>query len=161
MHGRAKEEAFVRVFAKEIASEHYLPLPFPFSPEDRVRGGTARKKYYLLHFSNHPKAALLMKEVMWSAKRDLEAILDGPQIRLLADDPDLQELRGLLLAKFRGKQLTFDDVRIQTLEWPCVEAHYRDVLKSMEGKDIIIQRVESKKTGLKGRDRVIFLQRPG
>src|SRR5258708_23799882 len=41
----------------------YSPFKLRYDVED-TRGGD-RTKYYLLHVSNHVKAVLLMKEVMW------------------------------------------------------------------------------------------------
>ncbi len=162
LQGRARERSFVSYFISQVGSEYCLQFPVPFSPEDRVPGGDKRTKYYLLHFSNHPRAALLMKRVMWTAKADVEdlqfaAYGGARQLKLMDTAPNPETLSGDLLVHFQGETLTFEDIQVQTLDWPFVEQHYREALKRLEaaGRARIV-RVESKQRGLKGRDRVVF-----
>ena len=157
LRSRDKEKEFIEYFSREVGARHCLPLAVPFSPEDQVRGGRERKKYYLIHFSNHRKAALIMKRVMTSARKELENVVNGPQLRLLPDDPDLPELRHLLLKRFQGREVNFEDIEVEMLNSPYVARDYRDVLKSMDGKEVVISRIESKKAGLGGNDRIKFL----
>ena len=58
-------------FSNQIGQQyHAVRIPMPFSPEDQTPGGDQRTKYYLLHSSTHPKAALLMKDIMLKAREE-------------------------------------------------------------------------------------------
>ena len=149
-----RERGFVDYLLKQIGNHHHaVRIPMPFSPEDQVPGGEQRTKYYLLHLSTHRKAALLMKDVMLKAREEELAGLTLPMWT-----PE-QELESLLLERFGGSgtALSFDDIRLETLALPFREAIYRRVLTGLEKRGrVSITRVESKKTGLKGRDRIRF-----
>jgi hypothetical protein len=53
--------------------------------------------------------------------------------------------------------LSFDELREQTWMLPFVEKQYRQALKLLEGKTITIHRISSKRTGLSGLDRMIWV----
>jgi three-Cys-motif partner protein len=163
LEGWARERTFVDYFVKQVVATYSLRFPVRFSPEDRRPGGEKLTKFYLLHFSNHPKAALLMKDVMWRASDSVAELQfagrtgDARQLRLIDVEPDLQGLADTLSQLFRGRSLEFDRIRVETLDLPFVEKHYRAVLKDLEGQNKVeIERVESKRSGLKGRDIVRF-----
>jgi three-Cys-motif partner protein len=63
MHGIEREKAFLTYFISKLGASFVRQFRIRYDVED-TRGGDGTK-YYLLHASNHVKAALLMKEVMW------------------------------------------------------------------------------------------------
>jgi hypothetical protein len=155
--GFAREEHFLDYFCSRLQGMFVLPFRIGFDPEDAVHGD--RTKYYLLHVSNHPKAALLMKEVMWplgggDGTFDFSANAQGV---LISKTPREEELEQILLREFSGRAVPFEKVRKETWKLPSVETHYRSVLKRLErdGK-LIVKRITSKKTGLSGQDVVRF-----
>lgn len=153
LEGKARERGFLDYFITQVGpSYRAVWIPLPFSREDGPLAGTTRTKYYLVHFSTHPKAAMLMKECMLPVRDGLQ---DPLQLRLLTP---AQELRDDLLAGFKGKEMAFDELVLETLAWPFLPKVYREVLRNLEGEGLVrITRVDSKKSGLKGRDRVWFL----
>ena len=159
--GAEREALFLDYFLSELKAEYKLPFKIRFSPEDNIRGGPNRTKYYLIHLSNHPKAVLLMKEVMWTIG-DEEGTFDFSATRqgvLFSRTPQVQELINYLEQNYvgSGKELTFDQLREETWILPFIEKHYREALRQLENKGIVqIQRVDSKKTGIKGKDIVKF-----
>jgi three-Cys-motif partner protein len=156
LHGDARETAFLEYFKSQLGCPFVLEFRIRHDPED-THGGD-RTKYYLLHASSHIKAALLMKDVMWQLG-DEEGTFDysaDTQGNLFRQTPLEQELLAALRREFTGKELTFDQLRERTWKLPFIEKHYRSVIKSNEGKGIIITRVESKRTGVKGLDRIRF-----
>jgi len=158
-HGREREQAFLDYFIGHIQAKYVLPFQIMFSPEDRIRGKGRRTKYYIIHFSNHVKAALLMKEVMWPLGDEEGTFVysAASQLRLFSQQPSEIELTHRLLETFQGRAISFDQIRMETWNWPFLEKHYRKALKNMESQGIIkIQRRESKRSGLKGKDLVIF-----
>ena len=157
MHGVEREKAFLGYFKSRLECRFVLPFKIRHDPEDSQGGG--RTKYYLLHASNHAKAVLLMKEVMWPLG-DEDGTFDysgESQGVLISSTPGVEELESILLREFEGRELGFDELREETWILPFAEKHYRQVLKSLEGKSVIgVRRITSKQTGITGRDRILF-----
>lgn len=155
--GVPREEHFLDYFCSRLGGKFVLPFRIGFDPEDSIRGH--RTKYYLLHVSNHPKAALLMKEVMWplgdeGGTFDFSANVQGV---LISKTPKEEELEQLLLRNFGGREIGFDSLREETWRLPFIEKHYRSVLKRLEERgNVTVRRITSKKTGLKGLDLIRF-----
>lgn len=127
-------------------------------------GETDRRQslYYLMHASNSFKAVELMKETMYYINPDYTYY--GPdnekfgkgQARL---DVRTHPLREQLLKTFHGQSLSFELIREATIDTNIyIIKDYRSVLKDLE-KDqmIIIERIESKKNGIKDGDIIKFI----
>ena len=156
--GAVREEGFLTYFCSRLGAQFVLPFRIGFDKEDRVHG--QRTKYYLLHASNHVRAVLLMKEVMWPLG-DEDGTFDfagESQGVLISHVPKNEELSQILLREFGGQRLAFNEIREQTWKLPFVEKHYRAVIKQLraEGQTKVTP-VTSKKTGIKGKDLVEFL----
>jgi hypothetical protein len=151
--GEAREDHFLEFFCSQLNAKFVLPFGIGFDPEDGVRGH--RTKYYLLHVSNHSKAVLLMKEVMWplgdeDGTFDFSGEMQGV---LISKTPKQEELEEILLREFSGETAAFDDIREEAWKLPFIEKHYRSVLRALEGRGkVTVKRIISKKTGLSGRD---------
>jgi len=162
MGGSARESAFVQYFLSRLNAKYKLPFRIRFSPEDKVPARERRTKYYLIHLSNHPKAVLLMKEVMWYLGDEMGTFDYSAmtQKRLFSQTPTTEELSAYLDEHCSGKTLTFSQLREETWDLPFIEKHYREAVKRLEqcGK-VQIVRCESKRSGVKGRDKIIFLGR--
>lgn len=175
LSGDAREAAFLDYFVKEMGASYAVPFPVNFSPEDRGGSMSRRTKFYLVHFSSHRLAARLMKEVMFSESDKVGAIGYAGAAGLKAttkevqgrfdldvgdpepDGPDVEQLGRELLQRYAGQERTFETVYVDTLTWPYAEKHYRGELQRLEKVGVVsVTRVESKKSGLKGRDRIRF-----
>ncbi len=156
--GTLREEGLLAYFCSRLGAQFVLPFRIGFDQEDRVHG--QKTKYYLLHASNHVRAVLLMKEVMWPLG-DEDGTFDfsgESQGVLISRAPRLEELRKILVREFKGRQVEFDKIREQTWKLPFVEKHYRAVTKQLRSEGLTnVTPVTSKKTGVKGRDSVEFL----
>jgi three-Cys-motif partner protein len=158
MRGAERENAFLTYFKSRLGAPFVRQFRIRYDVEDS-RGGDATK-YYLLHACNHVKAALLMKEVMWPLG-DEQGTFDysgEPQGILISESPTEQDLRNTLLRMFKGREISFDELCEQSWDLPFITRHFRAVLKTMEGQEITIQRITSKKTGINGADRIRFKQ---
>lgn len=156
MRGAEREARFIEYFKSRLSCRFVLPFKIRYDPED-IHGGS-RTKYYLLHVSNHVKAALLMKEIMWPLG-DEEGTFDfsgESQGMLISSTPTTDELKTILVRDFKGKEVGFDELREQTWALPFVEKHYRSALQDLEGMEVEIRRITSKKTGIKKLDRIRF-----
>lgn len=159
-NGTTRENNFLDYFISRLKAKYVLPFRIGFDPEDRNKG--ERTKYYLLHASNHPKAVLLMKEIMWPLG-DEDGTFDfsgESQGVLISRTPRTDELREILLRVFAGQELTFDAIREHTWRLPYIQKHYREVLQNLRADGTVtITPVSSKKSGLKERDLVHFPSR--
>ena len=158
-HGWGREQKFLEYFSGQLQAEYILPFRILFSPEDRVPGGEHRTKYYIPHLSNHIKAVLLMKEVMWRLgdEEGTFAYSATCQQRLFSERPAEEELRSALLETFAKQTISFQAIREQTWHWPYIEKHYRKVIKLLEERGkVTVLRVESKRLGIRGRDLITF-----
>jgi len=160
--GFRREQGFLTFFRSRLNAEYVLPFRICFDQkEDKVRG--QRTKYYLLHASNHPKAILLMKDIMWplgdeDGTFEFSGITQGT---LISRTPKESDLREILLNKFAGQKIGFDQLRERTCELPFMEKHYRSVLQNLRGEGIVkVTPITSKKNGLQRDDLVEFPIRP-
>jgi hypothetical protein len=156
MHGFKREQAFINYFRSRLTCKFVLPFRLRYDPED-VQSGN-RTKYYLLHTSNHVKAALLMKEVMWPLG-DEEGTFDysgTEQGVLISRTPSVEQLMSILERECKGQEFGFDDLREKTWRLPFIEKHYREAIRNLEAKGAKIHRISSKKTGISGKDRILF-----
>jgi hypothetical protein len=156
LHGADRETGFLKYFVSCVGAKYVLPFRVRYDVEDIQ--STRRTKYYLLHASNHPKAALLMKQVMWPLgdEKGTFSYSGDPQGSLISEAQTETDLRTALLRRFHGREVTFEDVQEETWNLPFIEKHYRSVLKLMEHKEVTIIRVSSAKTGISGADRIRF-----
>lgn len=157
--GGKREQHFLEYFTSRIEAPYKVPFCIRFDAEDRFQA-TRRTKYYLIHASNHPKAALLMKEVMWPLG-DEEGLFDFSGEKhgiLISSSPQERELREVLLRKYSGRQVEFDRLREQTWDLPFIEKHYRAVIKGLKQEGLASIKPISSRTdkGLKGKDCVRF-----
>jgi three-Cys-motif partner protein len=159
--GRRREVAFLEYFLAEISAKYKLPFKLRFDTEDRVP--PSRTKYYLIHASNHPKAVLLMKEIMWPLG-DQEGIFDysgRDQSQLFSVVPKDQELEAFLLDRYAGKRISFGSLREETWRLPFIEKQYRRVIKQLKERGLAETAPITSKTprGLRGQDLVDIKER--
>ena len=156
--GIAREEGFLSYFSSRLGAKYVLPFRIGFDKEDRVYG--ERTKYYLLHASNHVRAVMLMKEVMWPLG-DEDGTFDfsgESQGVLISRVPKEEQLIEILHRKFMGQHVDFDGIREITWQLPFIEKHYRSAIKQLRAQGLAkVRPVTSKKTGIKGKDLVEFL----
>ena len=157
-----RENQFVDYFLSQLEAHYKLKFRIRFSPEDDVPGGWHRTKYYLIHLSNHPKAALLMKEVMWSLGDEMGTFdfSARPQKRLFPQTPQVDELIQYLQQHYvgSGRVLTFGELREETWELPFIRKHYRKAIRHLEGEGKVwIERVKSQRTGIRDKNKLHFV----
>jgi len=163
MSGRAREAAFLEYFTKSVGAVHKRVFEMTYSPEDRIAGFEKRRKYHLVHFSNHPSAALAMREVMHRAGDELKKL--HPQSNqasfdfIEGDRNEISDLKKVLRDRFTsGRQVTFHQILLETVDLDFVESHFREALKEMEQQGAVrIERLQSKKTGVANKDVILFM----
>jgi len=125
--------------------------------------------YYLIHATNNLKGHSVMKDIMFNQSAQGNFDYLGPQdiaARLqmrLFDINSIEELKKLLLDRFRGRTITYDKIQEEICtpwysEPPYVNTHYNRALKELEAEDKSrVVRVKSKTPrGLGGEDIISF-----
>jgi len=78
---------------------------------------------------------------------------------LISSTPRVEELSEILTQSFAGREVGFDDLREGTWDLPFIEKHYRQAIKDLEQRQhVVVRRMTSKRTGVKGNDRIRFLK---
>ncbi len=145
-----KQEGLVNLYRQQLmrAGIRYV-WPFKVSHTDR-----RQVFYHLLHASNHFKALMIMKTIMYgqgaagtfSYFGPNEPVLGKDQVRLLS--ADLSELKAMLMSKFAGLSVSFIDTMERTWDTRYVEKEYRAALKELKAAGIItVKPVSSRTTG--------------
>jgi len=119
--------------------------------------------YYLIHATKHFDGLKIMKDIMRKQGASGEFAWLGPKEisyryqQKLFDDT-IPSLKEYLLKMFEGESKTFDEILEETYEdTRFVEKEYRQALKELENEGKIkIERVTSRRTGLRGKDKIIF-----
>jgi len=160
--GRKREGSFLEYFEQEVGAPYRAHFPMPYSPEDRVAAPDKRRKFYLVHFSSHPRAATAMKAVMHRAEKNIEQLYGSlNQSSFGFAKPGtlrVAELTRILCATFHARQqVTFRELLDRTANLPYFEPEYRQALKQLEDEGKVqIDRRESKRTGLTDGDIIRF-----
>lgn len=158
--GIKRELGFLQYFLDEIQAQYKLVFRLRFDREDKV--SPERTKYYLIHASNHPKAVLLMKEIMHPLG-DEAGVFDysgREQAALFERRPRDEDLEEFLVANHACKEIAYDTLREETWNQPFVDKQYRKVIKGLEKRGLAeIVRVSSKKSGLRRHDLVHILKK--
>ncbi|MBI2305080.1 MAG: three-Cys-motif partner protein TcmP [Chloroflexi bacterium] len=158
---REKENAIRDLYVKQLreAAGARFVLTFRVSMQNR-----RRTRYYLIYATNHFKGLMLMKTIMYNQGVGGDFSYLGPEdgarrIQPSFFDDDVQPLKDLLLARFKGRTLTYNQIEEETWEEHFVDKHYRAVLKELENDEkVCIKHVSSKTTrGLSGKDQISFL----
>jgi spore photoproduct lyase len=162
-----QEKALIELYRKQLHEEAKVKYTWPFRVCMDEKYQTL---YYLIHATNNFKGHSIMKSIMYnqSAKGSFaylgpKDISERSQMRLF-NIHDIKQLKRYLLEKFKGKTLTYDEIQEKVCEpWyeepPYIDRHYREALKELEDEGkITVERVTSKKRGLKGSDRITFLK---
>ncbi len=125
--------------------------------------------YYLVHATNNIKGHSIMKDIMF--KQSAQGTFDylGPQDiaarfqMKLFDINSIEELKKLLLERFKGRTITYDRIQEEICtpwysEPPYINTHYNQALKTLEKEgEIRVDRVTSRTPrGLSGDDEITF-----
>jgi three-Cys-motif partner protein len=112
---------------------------------------------YFLFFGTHNLRGLeKMKEAMWKADPagsfHFSDFTDANKtIKLFPDEPNFDQLKGMILAKFQGTELTIEELTDFVIsETPFMRTHFKlQILKPMEsqGELSVIRAKESRKKG--------------
>ena len=161
LSGSDREHALRDLYITQLREHAGVEFVFPFRVCMTEKSQTL---YYLIHATNNFKGLFLMKGIMYNQGAGGTFAYLGPedytakhQTMLFADDTP--SLKKFLAQKFKGETVTYEDIEEKTyLETRFIDKHYREALKDLEKEGKVkINRISSKKFGLKGSDRIKFL----
>jgi three-Cys-motif partner protein len=150
------ESALLKFYRQQLHDYTGVGFTFPFKvTEDRKLQTT----YYLIHATNSLKGCEIMKNIMYHAGTPGRFGYLGPAEgqMALASFGGLFEFKKYLMEKFYGKNLTFEQVRIETVnETFYIIKDYNDALKELEDEKCIVIEGKGKKGAIKDTSLVIF-----
>ncbi len=158
LSGEEREREFLNLYRLQLKLRGAAYV-LPFRMGDDARDRTL---YYLLHATKHIKGAQVMKDAMVASGTPGHLAYRGTRQHQLIPlfDIDAAHLPDLLLARFQGRSLSFDDIVAQTFEetGTCRKPQYRDCLRELERTEqVTVRRVSSMSArGLGGRDVISF-----
>jgi three-Cys-motif partner protein len=151
-----REQALLKLYRNQLheSADVKYTLPFRVNADDKLQ-----TIYYLVHGTNSPKGCELMKEIMYKTGTEGSFGYLGPaegQMNLTQYD-GLSKLKELLLVRFSGRTLAYQNVRYETLmETEFVRKHYHDTILELEGEDRIQIAGKGPRGGLPENARITF-----
>jgi len=151
-----KEQALLKLYRKQlhgIANAKYT-LPFKINADERLQ-----TTYYLIHATNHPLGCEIMKEIMYKAGTEGRFGYLGPAEgqMTLTQYHDLSKFKEYLQKRFYGRNLTYKNVRHETLmETEFIKKHYRDALLELESEGKVSINGKGPKGGLPNHANIMF-----
>ena len=160
-----QEKALIELYRRQLhkAANIKYSLHFRVCESERLR-----TLYYLIHANKNFKGHSIMKSVMFNqsalgsfAYLGPKDISERSQMRLF-DIDRIGQLKKYLLKKFKNKTINYDEVQERACDpWysepPFIDKHFRQALKELEKeRKIKVERVTSKKSGLRGKDKIYF-----
>ena len=159
--GVKREHALRDLYINQLRKEANVKFIWPFRVSMTEKLHTL---YYLLYGTNNFKGLFVMKGVMYNQGAEGTFAYMGPgdfiakqQMILFADD--IPSFKEFLVGRFKGQTLPYIEIEEKTyLETRFIDKHYREALKELEKEGKVeINQISSKRSGLKGNDRITFL----
>jgi three-Cys-motif partner protein len=160
--GEKRHEALVQIYENKLKKDTDATFIWSFRVNDSDMH--RRTKYYIIHATHHIKGLRVMKNIMRNQGAGIFAYL-GPEDDILRKQQRFNffNLGDFLLASFKGRSVTFDDLcdelypitRHKVSEY--IDKDFRSALKDLEKNgQVQITRVHSKRTGLNKTDIIHF-----
>jgi three-Cys-motif partner protein len=159
--GLEREHTLRDLYITQLREQAGVKFVFPFRVCMAEKSQTL---YYLIHATNNFKGLFLMKGIMYNQGAEGNFAYLGPddfvakhqKILFAEDTPSFKKF---LVQRFKGQTLSYDEIEEKSyLETRFIDKHYREALKELEKEGKIkINRISSKRSGLKGSDRITFL----
>jgi three-Cys-motif partner protein len=152
----AKEQALLRFYRDQIHDEAQVSytLSFKVGADEKLQ-----TTYDLIHATNHPKGCELMKEIMYKTGTEGRFGYFGPSEgqMLLTQIEGIPKLKEYLFSRFRGKTLTYQDVRYETLmETEFIKKHYLQAINELQTEGKITVKGRGPRGGLSEDSSITF-----
>jgi three-Cys-motif partner protein len=162
--GQKRQNALRDLYIRQLIDNKLAKYVWPFKICEDTRCATL---YYLLHATNSFKGLDVMKTIMFNQSEyfaylgpDEFSYQDSRYNQLRIFDFNIDTLKEFLLKFFeKNKKYTYEEIKEKSyLLTPSVDKHYRKAIKELEKEyRVIINRISSKKSGIKGNDEITFL----
>lgn len=129
-----KETALLKLYRKQLEDNAGVKFTYPFKVNADKRLQTT---YYLIHATNNLLGCEIMKDIMYNAGTIGRFAYLGPAEGQMAfsNFSNLSEFKSFLLNMFLGHTLSFEDIRIKTVnETTYLRKDYQKALKELESE---------------------------
>ena len=159
-----REKALIELYRKQLHKAAGVRYSWHFRISESEE---LRTLYYLVHVTNNIKGHYIMKGIMFNqsvlgsfAYLGPEDISERSQMRLF-DVHDIGQLKKYILEKFKGQNLTYDDILEKIChpwysEPPFIEKHYRKALEKLDNEGKIKIGGKGPRGGFKKLTRITF-----
>lgn len=152
-----REQALLKLYRDQLHEDGGVKytMPFKISEDERLQ-----TTYYLIHATNHPAGCELMKEIMYKAGTEGRFGYLGPDDGQLAltQFAGIAKLKKLLLNRFKGRILSYKDLRYETLmDTDFIKKHYHEALLELESEGKISMDGMGPRGGLPDGAKIAFI----
>ena len=152
-----REQALLKLYRDQLHEDGGVKytIPFKISEDERLQ-----TTYYLIHATNHPAGCELMKEIMYKAGTEGRFGYLGPDDGQLAltQFAGIAKLKKLLLNRFKGRILSYKDLRYETLmDTDFIKKHYHEALLELESEGKISMDGMGPRGGLPDGAKIAFI----
>lgn len=128
-----REKGILKLFTSQLNAKHNVEIPF--------KGKNTVTKYYLIHSSNHEKAAYKMKNSIWrSISRGSFSVSakENPKQKVLIEpDVDLTDLEDWLWENYSGKNIYVNQIYNNLISTIYLKKHLHNIIRKYRNNDII------------------------
>jgi three-Cys-motif partner protein len=151
-----KETALLKLYRKQLHKNADVNFTYPFkvNADDKLQ-----TTYYLIHATNNLLGCEIMKSIMYKAGTKGRFGYLGPAEgqMALANFSNLSEFKSYLLDMFVGHTLSFEDIRIKTVnETTYLRKDYQKALKELENESKVFIDGKGRKGAIKDESMVSF-----
>ena len=151
-----KETALLKLYRKQLHKNAGVNFTYPFkvNADDKLQ-----ITYYLIHATNNLLGCEIMKSIMYKAGTKGRFGYLGPAEgqMALANFSNLSEFKSYLLDMFVGHTLSFEDIRIKTVnETTFLRKDYQNALKELENESKVFIDGKGRKGAIKDESMVSF-----
>lgn len=158
LQGSKREKALISLYRNQLKQHGKIQYVYPYPIEFPKK---KRTYYYLFHLTNYWKACSIMKSVFSEINYN-RLVFQGNRTNQLSfmDISSYKEadLRDYLVSKYKQETISYLDlIKKEIDEVPYTETDIRKLLKKLENKELVVQRITSKTPrGLQENDLIIF-----
>ena len=150
------ETALLKLYRKQLHEKAGANFTYPFkvNADDKLQ-----TTYYLIHATNNLLGCEIMKGIMYNAGTKGRFAYLGPAEgqMALANFSNLSEFKSFLLDMFLGHTLSFEDIRIKTInETAYLRKDYQNALKELENESKVFINGKGRKGAIKDESMVSF-----
>jgi len=141
------DQALLKLYRDRLHNDAKVEFtqPFKINADEKLQ-----TTYYLIHCTHNPKGCEIMKQIMYKAGTEGRFAYLGPaEGQMTLHQFDNNRLKDLLLKKFAGRSISYENLRYDTLmDVEAIKANYKTAILELEKDEKILIRGKGPRGGL-------------